>query len=92
MYLIIIFISLLSLGGEASHVLRFEHLNRRIVLAVSGTQPKYAVDPDTTKSCTWWFDSTGGARCQDVVTDFAISLELFQSWVIPSIKMNHIAA
>ncbi len=47
-----------------------------------GTQPAFKTDPNTTKYCSFWFDSDGTATCQDVVDNYvSSSMVNFLRWV-----------
>ena len=43
--------------------------------------PKYPYDANTTRRCTWWYDSDGSLGCEDLDTVYGVSLVDFLQWV-----------
>ncbi|KAL4820370.1 hypothetical protein BDW67DRAFT_172612 [Aspergillus spinulosporus] len=42
--------------------------------------PQLPYDPDTTPYCTWWIDYDGSSSCQNILSDWLISLDNFRRW------------
>ncbi|KAL2834118.1 hypothetical protein BJY01DRAFT_253182 [Aspergillus pseudoustus] len=45
-----------------------------------GDTPQLPYDPDTTPYCTWWVDNAGSSSCQNILSDWLISLDDFRRW------------
>jgi hypothetical protein len=45
-------------------------------------KPLLPYDPNTTESCTWWFENDGSVACDDMPAAWAITLADFRRWVI----------
>jgi hypothetical protein len=45
-------------------------------------KPLLPYDPNTTKSCTWWFENDGSVACDDMPAAWAITLADFRRWVV----------
>ncbi|KAH7122762.1 hypothetical protein B0J11DRAFT_464848 [Dendryphion nanum] len=43
-------------------------------------KPGFPTDPNTVRSCTWWYDNDGSIPCNDMPAAWAISLETFRRW------------
>ncbi|KAJ4158452.1 uncharacterized protein LMH87_008978 [Akanthomyces muscarius] len=74
-------------------MISFHHIGVALALATSvmasGFQPKYLVDPQTVKSCTWFFDNGGSeaVACANVPAANDCTMEQFLYWN-PSIGSN----
>lgn len=74
-------------------MISFHHIGVALALATSvmasGFQPKYLVDPQTVKSCTWFFDNGGSeaVACANVPAANDCTMEQFLYWN-PSIGTN----
>jgi hypothetical protein len=44
-------------------------------------QPLLPHDPNTTKYCTWWYETDGLVACNDMPATWDITLEAFRRWV-----------
>jgi hypothetical protein len=57
-------------------------LNQERSLHTKGDEkPVFSTDSNTTKYCSWWYDSDGSRNCSDMSKDWGITLADFIRWV-----------
>lgn len=53
----------------------------RYRLSLMDETPNFPFDPNTVAPCTWWWDNDGSISCQNMPSEWGISLADFLRWV-----------